>query len=67
MGGQGERGVTVELHLHQLHEMETGMGRRWGATFWRGKRGRRKGGSTLSEVGDTVNSSATVREAEGGG
>jgi hypothetical protein len=57
----------VELQWRRLQEMETGKGKRWMHLFSEGKRGRRRGGSMVSEADDASKSGAVVREAEGGG
>jgi hypothetical protein len=46
--------------------METGKGRRWGATIFGREEGRRRGGSIVLEVDNTAKSGAAVGEAECG-
>jgi hypothetical protein len=46
--------------------MKMGKGRRWSAPFLMGKRGRRWGGSTITEVNNTAKSCVVAGEAECG-
>jgi hypothetical protein len=61
---KGREVVAIEP---QLQEMETEKGRRWGAAVSEGKRGRRRGDSTVSEVDDTTKNGMVAEEAKDGG